>query len=114
MITIYGIPNCDSVKKARTWFADHGVEHTFHDFRKDGMDAAWVTAWLASSAGDKVINTRGPSWRKLSDDDKAAAQAGDTAVFLANPTIIKRPVVVKGDTVVIGVDEAAWDALSKA
>ena len=111
-LTVYGIPNCDTVKKARVWLADKGADFTFHDFRKDGLRQDMVTRWLATQPMDKLLNKRGTCWRKLSDADKANADdAHLIALMLANPTLIKRPVIEAGDKVTIGfTDEvkAAW------
>ena len=86
-LTVYGIPNCDTVKKARVWLADKGADFTFHDFRKDGLSPDMVTRWLAAQPMDKLLNKRGTSWRKLSDADKANADdAHLIALMLANPT----------------------------
>lgn len=68
MITLYGIPNCDTVKKARTWLDQNNVEHQFHDFRKDGVDAAQVKQWIADLGVDTLINKRSTSWKALSDE----------------------------------------------
>jgi arsenate reductase len=95
MITIYGIPNCDTVKKARTWLADQGLEVAFHDFKKQGVPAAELPAWLKAFGRDKLVNRAGTTWRKLDDAAKAAVvdDASATALMLREPSIIKRPVV---------------------
>ena len=74
-LTVYGIPNCDTVKKARLWLGDKGQDFAFHDFRKDGLSEDMVTRWLAHVTMDKLLNKRGTSWRKLSDVDKANEDA---------------------------------------
>ncbi|MDR7334150.1 arsenate reductase [Roseateles asaccharophilus] len=95
MITVYGIPNCDTVKKARTWLADRGVEAAFHDFKKQGVPAAELPAWLKAFGRDKLLNRAGTTWRKLDDATKAGVvdDASATALMLAEPSVIKRPVV---------------------
>lgn len=95
MITIYGIPNCDTVKKARTWLADQGLEVAFHDFKKQGVPAAELPAWLKAFGRDKLVNRAGTTWRKLDDAVKAAVvdDASATALMLREPSVIKRPVV---------------------
>jgi Spx/MgsR family transcriptional regulator len=95
MITVYGIPNCDTVKKARVWLAEHGLEVAFHDFKKQGVPAELLPAWLAAFGRDKLINRAGTTWRKLDDAAKAAVvdDAAATALMLAEPSVIKRPVV---------------------
>jgi len=95
MITIYGIPNCDTVKKARTWLADRGLEVAFHDFKKQGVPAELLPAWLAAFGRDKLVNRAGTTWRKLDEATRAGVvdDASATALMLAEPSLIKRPVV---------------------
>ena len=99
MITLYGIPNCDTVKKARVWLTEHGVDYTFHDFKKQGVPADLLPGWLARAGLDTLINRRGPTWRKL--DPALQASVVDTAsamaVMQAHSSVIKRPVVVWAD-----------------
>ncbi|RTL46495.1 MAG: arsenate reductase [Burkholderiales bacterium] len=95
MITVYGIPNCDTVKKARAWLADHGHTVAFHDFKKQGVPAPLLPVWLAAFGRDRLVNRAGTTWRKLEDAVKAAVvdDASATALMLAEPSVIKRPVV---------------------
>jgi len=95
MITLYGIPNCDTVKKARAWLADNGLEVAFHDYKKQGVPMAELPAWLKAFGRDKLVNRVGNTWRKLDDATKAAVvdDASATALMLAEPSVIKRPVV---------------------
>ncbi len=95
VITLYGIPNCDTVKNARAWLTERGLPHTFHDFKKQGVPEAELDAWLATLGRDKLINRAGTTWRKLDDATKAAVidDASARALMLAQPSIIKRPVV---------------------
>jgi arsenate reductase (glutaredoxin) len=95
MITVYGIPNCDTVKKARAWLAEKGLEVAFHDFKKQGVSAAELPAWLKAFGRDKLVNRAGTTWRKLDDATKAAVvdDASATALMLQEPSVIKRPVV---------------------
>ena len=111
MITIYGIPNCDTVKRARAWLTDHALEHRFHDFRKDGVPAARLDAWLAAAGWERLVNRQGTTWRKLDDAAKAAVIDAATArtLLLAQPSVIKRPVVEWADgRISVGFDAAAW------
>ena len=116
MIVVHGIPNCDTVKKARAWLADHGVDYRFHDFKKDGVPADRLPAWLAEAGWETLINRKGTTWRKLDAaaqaavDDAASAQA----LALREPSVIKRPVVDWGGRVTVGFDPAAWDAMVSA
>lgn len=95
MITVYGIPNCDTVKKARAWLADQGLEVAFHDFKKQGVPAELLPAWLQAFGRDKLVNRAGTTWRKLGDAVKAGLvdDAAAIALMLAEPSVIKRPVV---------------------
>ncbi|MEO0316688.1 MAG: hypothetical protein RL404_365 [Pseudomonadota bacterium] len=106
MMTLYGIPNCDSVKKARTWLEGRGIAYAFHDFKKAGLDAATVSGWLRTQPWEVLVNRKGLTWRGLTDTQKAAVIDADsaTALMMANPSVIKRPVIVKGATVVVGYD----------
>ena len=108
--TIYGIPNCDSVKKARVWFTDHGIEHVFHDFKKQGVPVEAVDAWLQAVGWEVLVNRKGTTWRKLDADTQASVvdAASARALILAQASVIKRPVVVKGSQVIVGVNPDEW------
>jgi arsenate reductase len=112
MITVYGIPNCDTVKKARAWLASHGVAYTFHDFKKQGVPAEHLLAWQKAVGWEKLLNRQGTTWRKLEPQLQAATTdaASAQALMLANPSVIKRPVVDWGTGVTVGFDEASWAA----
>lgn len=110
MTILYGIPNCDTVKKARTWMAAHTDDFKFHDFRKDGLDAATVARWY-DAVGDKLINRRGTTWRGLDAAAQANAEtpAGAQALAVTFPALIKRPVVEWPDgTITVGFDPQEW------
>jgi arsenate reductase len=112
-ITLYGIPNCDTVKRARAWLAAQGIEHAFHDFKKAGVPTAGLDAWLAAAGWETLLNRRGTAWRALPDDLKAGVHdaASARAVMLAQASTIKRPVVDWGDGgLTVGFDEAGWAA----
>jgi arsenate reductase len=93
---VYGIPNCDTVKKARSWLEARGVPFEFHDFKKAGLSPSLVKGWLADVPLDMLLNRRGTTWRALSDEAKAAAETvdGAIAVMVEKPSVVKRPVVV--------------------
>lgn len=95
-VVVYGIPNCDTVKKARTWLESHGVAFEFHDFKKAGLTASLVKAWLSDVPLEILLNRRGTTWRGLPDDAKAAAETehGAIALMVEKPSVVKRPVVV--------------------
>ncbi|WP_226664927.1 ArsC family reductase [Microbulbifer aggregans] len=103
MITLYGIKNCDTVKKARKWLEQNDVEYTFHDFRDNGMDSVPLTDWLNEFGWEQVLNRRSTSWRALDDaqkesmDNKAAEQ-----LALEIPTLIKRPVMTRSGQTLFG------------
>jgi Spx/MgsR family transcriptional regulator len=109
-ITIYGIPNCDSVKKARVWLADHGVAHTFHDFKKQGVPPAALDQWLAAVGWEVLVNRKGTTWRKLDAAQQSRVQdnASAKALLLEHASVIKRPIVVKGQNVIVGVNPERW------
>lgn len=110
-VTVYGIPNCDTVKKARTWLAEQAVEVTFHDFKKQGVPAELLPVWIAAAGWETLVNRKGTTWRKLDDATRLAVvdDASATAVMLANPSVIKRPVVVWGDgSVSVGFNAEAF------
>ena len=104
MTTLHGIPNCDTVKKARTWLESNGVAYTFHDFKKQGVSADMLAGWLKHVPLTTLLNRKGTTWRALSDADKARAEdeAGAIALMQANPSLIKRPVLVHGKSVNVG------------
>jgi arsenate reductase len=95
-VVVYGIPNCDTVKKARVWLEAHGVAFEFHDFKKAGVSAPLIEDWLKDVPLDALLNRRGTTWRGLAENMKAAAetQAGAIALMSHKPSVIKRPVLV--------------------
>ena len=102
-VTLYGIPNCDTVKKARVWLDGHGVGYAFHDYKKFGADPAKLAEWVAAAGWEAVLNRAGTTFRALPDADKADLNT-DTAIaiMLANPSTIKRPVLESGDVLLAG------------
>jgi len=115
-ITLYGIPNCDTVKKARTWLAGQGVEVTFHDFKKAGVPAAKLPAWMKAVGWERLVNRQGTTWRKLDDATKAAVvdEASAARLMAEQASVIKRPVVEWADgRVTVGFDEAAFASHAK-
>jgi Spx/MgsR family transcriptional regulator len=110
-ITLYGITNCDTVKKARGWLADHGVDYAFHDFKKQGVPPDHLDGWLEAAGWEKLLNRQGTTWRKLDADTQLQAgnERGARALMLSQPSIIKRPVVEwKDGQVTVGFDPATW------
>lgn len=97
MIKIYGIPNCDTMKKARTWLDAHKVAHEFHDYKKHGIDRARLEAWVESLGWETVLNRAGTTFKKLPDADRENLTAKKAiALMLAQPSMIKRPIIEKG------------------
>lgn len=110
MTTIYGIPNCSTVKKARQWLADQAIDATFHDFKKQGVPGPALAEWVQKAGLDTVLNRKGTTWRGLSDSDKAQADTpqGALALLSANPSLIKRPVLEHNGQLLIGFDESRY------
>jgi len=108
---LYGIKNCDTVKKARRWLETNDVAFTFHDVRADGLDKATVEAWLQKVSWEILLNKRGTTWRKLEDPRKDNINEANTMkLMLENPTLIKRPVVTVNDDCMVGFKEADYAA----
>ncbi|QHS11061.1 arsenate reductase [Sinimarinibacterium sp. NLF-5-8] len=92
-ITLYGIKNCDTVKRARARLTAEGIDYTFHDFKSQGLTAARAQQWLDAVGGDVLINRRGTTWRKLDDTARAQAQTHAAELLAQNPSLVKRPVI---------------------
>ncbi len=115
MTTLYGIPNCDTVKKARTWLEGQGVDYAFHDYKKAGADAGKLAAWCEAAGWEIVLNRAGTTFKKLPDADKAGLdQAKAIALMLAQPSMIKRPVVEHSGGLLVGFKPDAWEAAFSA
>jgi len=110
--TMYGIPNCDTIKKARDWLDAHGVAFAFHDYKKAGIDRARLEGWVAEHGWETVLNRAGTTFRKLPDAERADLDA-DKAItlMLAQPSMIKRPVLDLGDRTVVGFKPEIYAAL---
>ena len=110
MIKVYGIPNCDTVKKARAWLTEQGVAYEFHDFKKQGVPEDRLDAWIAAVGWDKLLNRKGTTWRKLPPELQAAVVDAATArpVLMAQASVIKRPVVEWDNAITVGFDAADW------
>ena len=113
MTTLYGIPNCDTVKRARAWLSTHGVAHEFHDFKKAGVPADRLQAWVDAAGWERVLNRKGTTWRKLPEAQQAAVvdAASAQALMREQASVIKRPVVEWDDgAVTVGFDAEDWAA----
>jgi arsenate reductase len=110
-ITVYGIANCDTVKKARGWLDQQGVGYRFHDFKKEGLPLDHVDRWLAAAGWETLVNRKGTTWRKLDDATRDAVVDAATARALMQQqtSVIKRPVVEWGNTITVGFDTALWE-----
>ena len=111
MIDFYGIPNCDTVRKARAWLGQRGIEYGFHDYRKEGADPAKLAAWSDAAGWQTLLNRRGMTFRALPDADKADVdRAKALHLMQAHPSLIKRPVVEHPGGLLVGFDVAEWQA----
>ena len=112
MIKLYGIPNCDTMKKARAWLAEHGIEYVFHDYKKAGIDEALLRSWIDAIGWETLLNRRGMMWRKVPQDVKDGIdEASAIALMLATPSIIKRPVLDTGKGLHVGFSADQYAAL---
>lgn len=109
---VYGIKNCDTVKKARRWLDDHEMNYQFHDFRADGLDAGTINQWLESIDWQTLLNKRSTTWRNLDENQRQDLdQSQAVALMLAHPTLIKRPVIIADNRILIGFKEADYRKL---
>ena len=109
MVKLYGIPNCDTVKKARKWLGEQGVEYQFHDFKKLGLDEALLRQWIEAVGWETLLNRRGMMWRRLDPAiKKGIDEANAIAVMLETPSIIKRPVLDTKKEISVGFSEEKY------
>lgn len=116
-VTLYGIPNCDTVKRARAWLAEQGVSCRFHDFKREGVPSSRLDAWLAAAGWERLLNRKGTAWRALDEGlrNGVADAASARAVMLAQASTIKRPVVEwPGGAITVGFDAADWARRAEA
>lgn len=112
MITIYGIKNCDTMKKARSWLDNHGIGYRFHDYKAEGIDRAHLEKWVEAKSLDVVLNRAGTTFRKLSDDEKAnLSEAKAIELMISQPSLIKRPVLEANGAITIGFKPEVYEAL---
>ena len=111
-VTIYGIRNCDTMKKAFAWLDGHGVTYSFHDYRVAGLDAATLRAWVKALGWEKLLNKSSATFRALPEADRAGLdEPRATALMLANPTMIKRPVLDAAGTLTVGFSAGTYEKL---
>ena len=112
MTRLYGIPNCDKIKKARQWLDSHGVAYEFHDYKKLGVDEERLRTWVKQAGWKVLLNRRGMMWRKVPDDVKTAIdEASAIRLMLSTPSIIKRPVLEHEGVLRVGFEEADYEVL---
>ena len=112
IVTLFGIPNCDTVKKARVWLGENGVEYLFHDYKKAGIDRARLEGWVAEHGWETILNRAGTTFRALPDADKTGLDADRAlALMLSQPSMIKRPVLDLGDRTLVGFKPELYAAL---
>ncbi|MXO65412.1 ArsC family reductase [Altericroceibacterium endophyticum] len=110
-VTVYGIPNCDTMKKARKWLDEQGIAYNFHDYKKQGIEPDRLYHWIDQIGWEPLLNKRGTTFRKLPEEQKTDIDAEKAAAIMAEHTsIIKRPVVEHGGQLLVGFDEARWQA----
>ncbi len=109
-ITVYGIPNCDTVKKARAWLDEQGVAYVFHDYKKQGVPLARLDGWMQQLGWEPLLNRKGTTWRKLDAERQASIQDAASArdLMVAQPSVIRRPVVEHPGGVLVGFDAEEW------
>ena len=115
-VVVHGITSCDTVRKARRWLDEHDVPYRFHDLREDGLDAATLDRWIERlDDWGVLVNRRGTTWRRLAEEERADLDRERAiALMAAHPTVIKRPVVERGERVLVGFDEGLWSRLLRA
>lgn len=112
LVTLFGIPNCDTVKRARAWLVAQGREHGFHDFKKQGVPPERLAHWVQALGWERLLNRQGSTWRKLDAATQAAAladAAGAMALMRSQPSVVRRPVVEWPDgRITVGFDADTW------
>ncbi len=112
MTTLYGIKNCDTIKKARRWLEAHAIDYTFHDFRQDGLDKNQLESWVDELGWEVLLNKRGLMWRKVSPEQKANIdKASAIRLLLEEPAMIKRPVLDLGEQRIVGFSDERYQAI---
>lgn len=103
MTTVYGIKNCDTMKKAFRWLEDNNIEYTFHDYRKDGLERDLLTSWIEQLGWEEVVNKRGTTWRKLdSETQNSMNNENAVTILIEQPAMIKRPLLIHNQTLTLG------------
>jgi Spx/MgsR family transcriptional regulator len=112
MIDLYGIPNCDTMKKARAWLDERGIAYRFHDYKREGVDEARLLGWIEELGWEALMNRRGTTWRKLPEDVRERMDSESAIrVMLENPSIIRRPLLDTGQVRHAGFSESDYERL---
>jgi Spx/MgsR family transcriptional regulator len=112
MVKIYGIPNCDTMKKARQWLSNHGIDYEFHNYKKAGVDERQLTQWIESIGWEALLNRRSTTWRQLDDAVKSNIdKASAIRIMLQTPSIIKRPLLDDGRNLYLGFKATEYDKI---
>jgi len=116
MIKLYGIKNCDTVKKAMKWLAENGIEYQFHDYKKDGIDLVKLREFVKKFGWEKLVNRKGTTWRQLSEVEQKKIINDEAApeLMLEKPSIIKRPIIDLGSKQIIGFDEMEYENIFRS
>lgn len=113
-VVLYGISNCDTVKKARRWLESHGIAYRFHDFRRDGLEPETLSQWIAQLGWETLLNRRSTTWRQLAEADRQGLDSVRAqALMLREPTLIKRPVLVCDGQAAVGFSEQDYQVLTR-
>ena len=113
MYKIYGIKNCDTMKKAITWLSENNVDFEFHDYKKSGISQDKIQEWLTQKPWEVLINRAGTTWKKLSDEEKATDEISATKLMMAKPSMIKRPIIENDKIVVMGFNSDTYEQIFK-
>lgn len=114
MLTVFGIKQCDTVKKARKWLQDNEIPHHFHDVRVDGLDQQMIQRWCDALGWESLVNKRSTTWRGLAEETKDELGAHNVvSLLLSHPTLIKRPIIEEGKQILIGFKAADFEAAFK-
>jgi len=114
MITLYAIPNCDTVKKARAWLDNNNIDYAFHNYKKQGIDKVTLQQWVNELGWEVVINRKGMTWRKLDESIRSSMDSEKAIdVMLENQSIIKRPLITRNDQKILGFNEQDYEAFFK-
>jgi Spx/MgsR family transcriptional regulator len=113
-VHLYGIKNCDTMKKALNWVAERNIEHVFHDYKKEGVDRSKLVEWCKVVGWKSLINTKGTTWKKLTPEQQAVtAQGQAVALMMENPSLIRRPVVEVNGQLLVGFDPTMFESFMR-